>query len=142
VEIPRDIIPPEVNDLGAELRRRGYFVADERYDDDAFGNALILFERDGTLVRVMRDRGQWFAEVSAAGWNDWFAPIIWRALLGSSMPSLEPTAFADQAQALLDDLDRIEATNRSSDDEQLARLRAWRSRRAEARRALPPRPAT
>jgi RHS repeat-associated protein len=142
MEIPAEIVPAEVRALIDDLVGRGYGIDEERYDPDAFGNVLIALRRGETLIRAVRDRGQWFAEVSAAGWNDWFSPIIWRALLAGSLPTLEPAPFRTQAAALLSDLDRIEAAARDGDAEGLDRLRAWRSRRAEARRALPPNPAS
>lgn len=133
--IPADVIPPEAEALADDLQRRGYSVAEERYDEASFGNTLIVLERDTTRVRLVRDRGQWFVEV--AGGHDWFSPVIWRAFLESSMPPVEIVPLAVQARWLLDDLGRIQAIGDLTED-QLADLNDRRSRRAAARRELPP----
>jgi hypothetical protein len=138
VHIPADAFLPPVRALLDELLGRGYATGEERYDEDSFGNALVVLERDGTLVRLVRDRGQWFVEVAGAAEGDWFAPVVWHAFLESSMPPLDTTSFDVQAQLILADLGRIETTNSNFSEQDLAGLRAWRSRRAEARRAIPP----
>jgi hypothetical protein len=138
VEVPTDAFLPRVRGLLDELLRRGYAVVEERYDEDSFGNAVVVLERNGTRVRLVRDRGEWFVEVAGASEGDWFAPVVWHAFLESSMPPLGTTSFDGQARLLLADLGRIEATNSDFSERDLAGLRAWRSRRAEARRAMPP----
>jgi hypothetical protein len=90
VEIPADAISREVRALLDELIRRGYVVGEERDDEDSFGNALVVLERSGTAVGVVRDRGQWFVEVADAGRGEWFAPVVWHAFLESSMPRWRP----------------------------------------------------
>jgi hypothetical protein len=138
VEIPADAISPAAHALLDELLRRGFAVVEERYDEDSFGDALVVLERNGTLVRLVRDRGQWFVEVADAAGGDWFAPVVWHAFLESSMPPLETASFEAQAQLLLADLARIGTANSDLGDQELADLRGWRSRRAEARRGMPP----
>jgi hypothetical protein len=138
VEIPADAIPSAVQGLLDDLLRRGYEIGEDRYDEDVFGNALVVLERNDTLVRLVRDRGQWFVEVAGATEGDWFAPVVWHAFLESSMPPLDATSFDGQTQLLLADLGRIETSNSDFSDQDLAGLQAWRSRRAEARRAMPP----
>ncbi len=128
----------EVQVVEAPLRARGYHVVSERYDGASFGDAEVTFERGATLVRVVRDRGQWFVEATARDWSEWFAPTIWRALLTGSMPSPEAVPFEGQAQSLFDDLDRIESVTDDASNTDLDQLHDWRARRAEARRALPP----
>jgi hypothetical protein len=120
------------------LRARGYHVVSERHDDASFGDAEVTFERGATVVRVVRDRGQWFVEATAKGWSEWFAPTIWRALLSGSMPPLDAVPFDGQAQSLFDDLHRIESVTEAASDTDLDQLHDWRARRAEARQALPP----
>ena len=131
-------IPPEVERLLDGLRRHGYAIADERYDPDHFGDALAVLESDRTRVRVVRDRGQWFVEVAGARGGEWFAPVIWKAFLDGSAPPAVAVSFEDQARLLLDEREAIEASARALDEDGLARLRALRAQRAEARRALPP----
>lgn len=138
MEIPADAIPSTVQGLLDELLRRGYEIGEDRYDEDVFGNALVVLGRNDTLVRLVRDRGQWFVEVAGATGGDWFTPVVWHAFLESKMPSLEAASFDAQARLVLGNLLRIETVNSDLGEQQLADLRAWRSRRAEARRAMPP----
>ncbi|MGH7643938.1 MAG: hypothetical protein ACRENX_13190 [Candidatus Dormibacteria bacterium] len=138
MQIPADAFLPPVRALLDELLRRGYAIGEERYDESSFGNALVILKRNDTVVRLVRDRGQWFVEVAGAAEGDWFAPVIWHAFLESSMPPLEATSLDGQAQLLLADLARIETTNSDFSEQDLAGLQTWRSRRAEARRAMPP----
>src|SRR5438067_1243370 len=108
MEIPAHAISSEAQALIDRLQARGYLAIEERYDERRFGDAVVTLKRDSTLIRLVRDRGQWFVEVCGPGGEDWFAPIIWSAFLDSSMPSLETASFDAQARALLDDLGRIE----------------------------------
>jgi hypothetical protein len=133
-----DTVPDEVGAVESHLRDRGYDLVSESRDEASFGDTQMTFERGRTLVRLVRDRGQWFLEATAATWDDWFAPTIWHALLTDSMPTLADAEFAVQGRLLLDDLDQIEAVTGDAAAGQLARLLDWRARRAEARRALPP----
>ncbi len=135
MKIPAEAIPHEVEALLGDLERRGYSVAEKHYDKASLGDTLIILKRDATRIRVDRDRGQWFIEVAAA--YDWFDPMIWRAFLEASTPSVEVILpFAGQARWLLEDLGRIEAMSNLT-KEQLAELDALRSRRAAARLELP-----
>lgn len=131
-------VPNEVALLDARLGARGYRVVSERHDDARFGDAEVVFERERTLVRVVRDRGQWFVEAKATTWDEWFAPTIWRAMLTAAMRSIDAVSFDGQVQLLLDDLDRIEHVTDDPSGTELGELQLWRARRAEARRALPP----
>lgn len=136
MDIPAEVISPGAQALLDDLLGRGYSVGEKRYDNERFGDALIVVGRETTRIRLIRDRGEWFVEV--AGADDWFSPVVWRAFLQSAMPSLEIVPFEAQARWLLEDLDRIEALDRDLTEDQLAGLRTWRSRRAQARRELPP----
>lgn len=40
-------------------------------DSAAFGDRQELWERDGTLIRLTRDRGQWFYDVSRREAESW-----------------------------------------------------------------------
>jgi hypothetical protein len=135
--LPSEIVVPEVEALLVALTNRGYRITEERYEPDAFGNALVTLGRDATLIRVVRDRRQWFAEASADGWGDWFSPVVWNAMLRSSLPSIEVKPLEQQTAMLLDDIEQIEDAS-GQDGETLELLRIWRSRRAEARRNLAP----
>jgi hypothetical protein len=134
----RDPDPDDGRAVEAQLDDRGYDLIHERRDDAAFGDTEMIFQRGATLVRLVRDRGQWFVDATASAWEDWFAPTIWRALLTDSMPALGAADLAVQGRMMFDDLDRIEAAASDASPRELEKLRHWRARRAEARRALPP----
>jgi hypothetical protein len=136
MQIPADAIPPEVLGLRDELLRRGYGVVEERYDGASFGNALLDLERDGTFVRLVRERGQWFVGISGTAGSHGFAPVIWHAFLESSMPPLEVISLDVEAKLLLSDLPRIESVISDLDEQDLAELRALQSRRAKTRRDM------
>jgi hypothetical protein len=99
---------------------------------------VLVLARSSTLVRVVRDRGQWFIEISASVWDDWFAPLVWHSVLNETMPASEARPFTSQAALVLEDLDEIEALTRTAGDAVRRRLKKRRTRRAEARRQLPP----
>lgn len=40
-------------------------------DTAGFGDRQDIWERDGTLIRVTRDRGQWWYDMSRAGTGSW-----------------------------------------------------------------------
>jgi hypothetical protein len=109
MEIPADAIPSTVQGLLDELLRRGYEIGEDWYDEDVFGNALVVLGRNDTLVRLIRDRGRWFVEVAGATGGDWFAPVVCRAFLESKMPSLEAASFDVQAAC------RRSSSNRDSE---------------------------
>jgi hypothetical protein len=132
----------EAGGVQARLHQMGFSAVSERRDDAAFGDTEITFERGSTLVRLVRDRGQWFVEATARGWSGWFAPTIWRSLLIGSMPSTDAVPYEGQARRLLDDLVSIASVTDRASEHDLSQLLDWRSRRAEARRGLPPSPGT
>lgn len=138
--IPPEAVDPEVLRLANELRDRGYSIVRERYDAASFGDALIVLEFDTSLVRLVRDRGQWFVELSCGGVDDWFAPVAWHnALVGPISPA-ETLSFSAQAQLLPADLPRIQVAcdTLAPDSQVLEELRSAREHRAAARREMPP----
>lgn len=138
MEVPDNAMTTAVRKLLDELLQAHYGIDEQRYDEAHFGNALIILTRDRTFVRLVRDRGQWFVEIAGGTADDWFAPVVWCAFLDSANPSLETISFDGQVGLLRHDLARIEVANENFDDKMLASLQAWRQRRADARRALPP----
>ena len=40
------------------------------YAAESFGNVLRIFEREPVRIRIVRDRGDWSAELTAAGWPE------------------------------------------------------------------------
>jgi hypothetical protein len=56
-------------DLIQRLRQHGFRETESSYDPSHFGNVLRIFERNPVRVRIVRDRGDWSAEMTAAGWS-------------------------------------------------------------------------
>lgn len=135
--LPAAIMPVEAEDLRLYLLNRGFTTTAERYEPASFGNALVQLERDPMAVRFVRDRGQWTVEIARLGWQDWFDPAIWRALLGSSMEPLETLSLAEQAMFVRAHLLDIVEVGGDGSGRALEKLTAWRAQRAVARRALP-----
>jgi hypothetical protein len=74
--------------IGAEadsvllLTADGYTVVREELDPESFGNALVLLNKGTVNVRLVRERGQWFADISFTGDPaEWFdSAVVFRAL--------------------------------------------------------------
>ena len=70
-------VEKEAGPLLAELRAGGWQVSASEYDASAFGNWLITLQRDGVVMRLLKDRSQYMVdglpteELKAAG--------LWRA---------------------------------------------------------------
>jgi hypothetical protein len=92
--------PSEVADLVARLSGEGFSV-----EVTAFGgpqNQVIVLQKQGCDVRVVADRGQWFAEMQLDGMSDWFDADMWRACMDSEDVAIEPAPVALQVQFLLE----------------------------------------
>ena len=135
MEVPDEAISPEVGQLLDELRNRGFTTEETRYSWESFGDAIIVLQQGGTVVRLSRDRGQWFIEV-AAGEGDWMDPVIWNSFLESVEAPTEAVRFDDQAKMLLGDLPRIRTFGADPGEEAIAKLRSIRKRRWEGRSEL------
>src|SRR3954462_12842279 len=65
------------------------FVEREQFDLEflttlgGFGDEQRVWDRDGALVRLTRDRGQWWCDLSHRGWPDWFDIDLVAGALGS-----------------------------------------------------------
>jgi hypothetical protein len=57
-------------ELAALLHRRVYHLVDERRDA-SFGNAVVVAECEGFLIRVVRDRGETAIEINQLGSERW-----------------------------------------------------------------------
>lgn len=77
----------ELSDVdAAEVRAlvaREQFVVDSARVSEGFGDEQQVWERDGALVRLTRDRGQWWCELSRRGWSDWFDVDLAAGAFGS-----------------------------------------------------------
>jgi hypothetical protein len=60
--------PGHLLDLVKTLKRHGFEEIKTEYSPERFGNVLGIFERPPVRVRVVRDRGDWSAELTAQGW--------------------------------------------------------------------------
>lgn len=107
-------------------------------DPDRFGNRLLLLRRNETRIRLVRDRGQWFIEVAAPNSDDWFAPVVWQALLDDQLPPDRMPSVQEQATLVSTRLQEIDTVCFDEPDTLGERLRAWQASRAAARRARPP----
>jgi hypothetical protein len=135
VEIPPDALPPRAHAFVSELMRRGYEVAAARYEPEHHGDAKVVLERDGTRIRLVRDRGELLLEVSGAGWSDWFEPLAWRTFLTATAPLPNMAGFDAELPFLREDLPRIEAAIPEVDIAKLNQLRKIRANRTAAYRA-------
>jgi hypothetical protein len=61
--------PGHLLELVQRLIRQGFEEIETEYSPESFGNVLRVFERAPVRVRVVRDRGDWSAEVTAQGWS-------------------------------------------------------------------------
>ena len=65
------------------------FVEREQFDLEflttigGFGDEQRVWDREGALVRLTRDRGQWWCDLSHRGSPDWFDIDLVAAALGS-----------------------------------------------------------
>src|SRR6266550_3475553 len=64
------MILDEIREALSFLVERGFEVVDDSYNPEAFGNAFVRFESKDFAVRVVRDRGQIFADVGPAQTSD------------------------------------------------------------------------
>jgi hypothetical protein len=62
---------------------REQFELDRVTTIGGFGDEQRVWERDGALVRLTRDRGQWWCELSHRGWTEWFDIDLVAGALGS-----------------------------------------------------------
>ena len=65
-----------------ELISREQFVVESARVSGDFGEEQQVWERGGALVRLTRDRGQWWCELSRRGWSDWFDVDLVAGALG------------------------------------------------------------
>lgn len=56
----------------SRLSSEGFSHANRKTDPDHFGDEQTTLSRGQALVRLTRDRGQWWCDLSLAGWADWF----------------------------------------------------------------------
>src|SRR4051794_16348897 len=67
----------------------------------AFGDRQDAWERDGTLVRLTRDRGQWWYDMSRSGTDDWLDVDAVTAAMGYKQTA--PVERVEVVAASIDD---------------------------------------
>lgn len=60
--------PSHLRDLIERLQAHGFEEVQSEHAAHSFGNVLRMFEREPVRIRVVRDRGDWSVEITAAGW--------------------------------------------------------------------------
>lgn len=95
-----------------ELITREQFVIESARASGDFGDEQQVWERGGALVRLTRDRGQWWCELSRRGWRDWFDVDLVAGAFGSRSDG--------PAERIADVIDKF------ADDRMLEPLRAFR----------------
>lgn len=93
-------------------------------------------EGDTVIVRLVRDRGQWFVEAAPRGADDWFSPVTWHDALVAPIAPSRSVPFEEQSALLLEDIAQIELACSANSAEIEKRLDAAREDRARARREL------
>ena len=79
-----DLTDDEADAVGGWLDRHEFEKVSSRGGDSSpFGDRQDVWERDGTLVRLTRDRGQWWYDVSRHGANVWLDVDSVAGALGS-----------------------------------------------------------
>ena len=66
-----EVSEDEVNAVIQWLRTH-HFEQSATRAGDGFGDRLEVWAKGRDLVRLVRDRGQWFVDVGRDGWDDWF----------------------------------------------------------------------
>ena len=90
VEVEMEAAP-----LLAELRAGGWQVSASEYDASAFGNWLIDLQRDGVVMRLLKDRSQYVVDglttevLKAAG--------LWRAFESLNELQMAVTKWANRS---------------------------------------------
>jgi len=72
----------------------------------AFGDTIIVLRGQGLRVRVLRDRGRWFVEVSSENPNQWFDMALLKEQITGHVGDDEPS-FDEQAEFLRANWKRI-----------------------------------
>jgi hypothetical protein len=92
----------EARAVGSWLDRHQFEKASSIEEGTArFGDTQVVWERDGTLVRLTRDRGQWWCDLSrrsAAAWLD--IDAVAGAMGSKSSPPVD--RVADVAESIDD----------------------------------------
>lgn len=70
------------------VQRRGFHLTSD-LGSQSFGDEERIWERNNARVRLTRDRGQWWCELSYRGCPEWFDLDLAARALGSKFPDVE-----------------------------------------------------
>jgi hypothetical protein len=129
-------LPAPLERLWAKLEAAGFWLAEEEHSE-SFGDAYAVLMRGGLCVRFVRDRGQWFVDLSGPSCQDWFSPMVWLSYLDGVGGDLSTPSLEEQVTAIDDRLDEIQHAV-ANDADLLERLQEGRRSRASQRRAAGP----
>jgi hypothetical protein len=81
--------------LASLLKSRDFRLIKERRDD-AFGNAMVVAECQGLLLRVVRDRGDIMVELCQQGQDRWYSgEYVLEFITGKAVADLADTLEAN-----------------------------------------------
>jgi hypothetical protein len=86
----------------SRLNAAGYTLVAEDFDERSFGNAFLHFRKDTIDLRLVRERGRWFAEIAFTEDPDaWFdSAVVFQHLEEPAvMPADTPGALVEQLLA-------------------------------------------
>jgi len=62
----------EAEAVASWLRSEQFSTVSRLASPQHFGNEQTVWSRGQALVRLTRDRGQWWCDLSLSGWTEWF----------------------------------------------------------------------
>lgn len=109
--------PAEVADLWSWLADQDFVATDSGTGGGAFGDGLLRMSNGDAGARAVKDRGQWFLDLSCRAWGGgWFdVPIVTSALghrpLGEDIPLADQVIFIEEnmngSLARMDNADQL-----------------------------------
>lgn len=116
-----ELSPTEVESVIEWLDHAGYARRNQQ-DGLGFGDHLEEWERGRQLVRLVRDRGQWFLDVGQSGWTDWFDIDLTAFVIGSRADSVVDRMAAAAEANLEHLLPALQEARRKQAEDRLGRL--------------------
>lgn len=99
--------PSPFSELGEWLGDRGYAESSEPVSP-SFGDRAVRFEREGVVVRLWSDRGDWYVDVGGFHWERSWDPDLWKAWLDDAEPTVDPATPERHAAVVRECLPRME----------------------------------
>src|SRR5579871_5407904 len=129
-------LPLPLQQLSASLEPLGFEVIEDKLDHASFGDRVVVLRERRICVRFVRDRAQWFVEISGPQCEDWFSPMVWRACLEGHVHDLSTPSLDEQCSYVTNSIRDILAVA-ANDIALLSHLRETRTQRAKMRRSEP-----